>query len=372
MVKYSGFMGAHKQEQEPAATEVVEVAPSVLRMQLPISMPGLGHVNTYALLDDRGAALVDPGLPGPSSWKALKGRLASAGLKVRDVHTVVVTHSHPDHFGGAAQLAKEAGAEIVAHAAFRNWWRGTEDEAAEEAVIDDVDPEDLPARAPGTATRGGPPFGQPTPWGGKGFTAPLHRRVMLRLFRGRLARSFGPPEVSRALRHGDEITLGGRPWRAVHTPGHTLDHLCLHDEENGVLLSGDHVLPTITPHIPGMNAGRDPLALFLDSLDRVDSLGDVSQVLPAHGHPFPDLNGRIAAIRKHHDERLAKLREIASAVGPTTVEEYSHHLFRERSWGTMAESETYAHLEHLRLAGEADRYERDGLMIYDIVGAAGS
>ena len=67
-----------RQEQEEASTEVTEVAPDVLRMQLPISMPGLGHVNCYALLDDEGAAIVDPGLPSPSSfspWRIVFGRL---------------------------------------------------------------------------------------------------------------------------------------------------------------------------------------------------------------------------------------------------------------------------------------------------------
>src|SRR5262249_58318460 len=66
-----------KQEQERASDEIVEVAPGILRMQLPIWMPGLGHVNTYGLLDERGLAVVDPGLPGPQSWKALKTRLKS-------------------------------------------------------------------------------------------------------------------------------------------------------------------------------------------------------------------------------------------------------------------------------------------------------
>ena len=74
-------------------------------MQLPIWMPGLGHVNMYGLVDDKGIAVVDPGLPGPQSWKALKARLKTAGYKIKDVHTVVVTHSHPDHFGGAGRLA---------------------------------------------------------------------------------------------------------------------------------------------------------------------------------------------------------------------------------------------------------------------------
>jgi hypothetical protein len=49
-----------KQEQEPASEEVTEVAPGVLRLQLPISLPGLGHVNCYALIDGDGVALVDP------------------------------------------------------------------------------------------------------------------------------------------------------------------------------------------------------------------------------------------------------------------------------------------------------------------------
>jgi glyoxylase-like metal-dependent hydrolase (beta-lactamase superfamily II) len=110
---------AQRQEQEPARTEVVEVGPDVLRMELPIRMPGLGHVNCYAILDREGAAVVDPGLPGPSTWRAIQDRLKRAGLAVKDVHTVLVTHSHPDHFGGAARFARESGAKVVAHRSFR-------------------------------------------------------------------------------------------------------------------------------------------------------------------------------------------------------------------------------------------------------------
>ena len=39
-------------------------------------------------------------------------------------------------------------------------------------------------------------------------------------------------------------------------------------------------------------------------------------------------------------------------------------LFPERSWGMMAESETFAHLEHLRLAGDAERFAEDGKLFY--------
>ena len=84
-------------------------------MELPIRLPGLGHVNCYAILDADGAALVDPGLPGPFTWSAIQDRLKQAGLAAKDVHTVIVTHSHPDHFGCAVRVAKESGAKVVAH-----------------------------------------------------------------------------------------------------------------------------------------------------------------------------------------------------------------------------------------------------------------
>src|SRR6185295_2738335 len=108
-----------KQEQEPASLEITEVAPGILRLQLPISLPGLGHVNTYALEDGDGFTLVDPGLPGEESWKALVSRMDAAGIPMRRVHHVIVTHSHPDHFGGAGMLAEESGAQVVASSHFR-------------------------------------------------------------------------------------------------------------------------------------------------------------------------------------------------------------------------------------------------------------
>src|SRR4051794_15957963 len=110
---------ALKQEQEAAQTTVTEVAKDVLRMQLPIQMPGLGHVNMYCLLDERGAAVIDPGLPEEASWAAITDRLRQADLKTKDVHTVIVTHSHPDHFGGAARFRAENDCRVIAHEAFR-------------------------------------------------------------------------------------------------------------------------------------------------------------------------------------------------------------------------------------------------------------
>jgi glyoxylase-like metal-dependent hydrolase (beta-lactamase superfamily II) len=344
-----------KQEQEKATDEVIEVGPNVLRMQLPMSnFTGLGHVNAYAVIDDRGAAVVDAGLPGPNTWTTLEKRLKQAGLAVKDVHTVLVTHSHPDHFGSAGKLAKEADAELVTHSAFRTWWN--KNDPCDD--VHDVDPEDFSNEPPWSTT----------PWGGTNFKPPLTRRIMFRLMRTGLMRNrIVPANPTRRVKNGDVLKLAGREFFAVHTPGHTIDHLCLHDPEGGLLFTGDHVLPTITPHVAGVGSGRDPLKLFKGSLDRVAALENVTTVLPAHGHPFNDLKARTEAIKAHHDERCEKLREIAKSLGPSSVTEFSHHLFRKERWGGMAESETYAHLEHMRMMGDAESHrDNNGLLIYTV------
>ena len=178
------------------------------------------------------------------------------------------------------------------------------------------------------------------------------------------SRSWMVPEPSVTVDDGEEISLGRRTWLAVHTPGHTHDHLCLYDPADGLLLSGDHVLPTITPHIGGIGPMDDPLATFFRSLERMKELPGVSNVLPAHGHPFTDVAGRVDAILGHHEDRLETIRKAGDDLGEGTVESYMRRLFKERSWGDMAASETYAHLEHLRILGRASRTEVAGQTIY--------
>ena len=389
----------HKQEQDPASEEVVEVAPGIIRMQLPIWMPGLGHVNTYGLLDDNGLAVVDPGLPGPSSWKALKQRLKQAGFGVQDIHTVIVTHSHPDHFGGAGRIKKEAGANLVAHRAFTTWSLDetsrrnhlpTEEEQAEAERIAaaaaqalDIGGEEIPTIADhiddyeGDPLRDNPtaetqaqsvPWGGETPWGGSKHPMPkLTRRMKIRAMR----MLFRPPNPSQRVVHGERIQLAGREWVSIHTPGHTVDHLCLYDPEHGLLLSGDHVLPSITPHISGVGNGADALKSYLQTLDLVAALDGVKLGLPAHGHPFDDVPGRVEAIKEHHEERMLFIQNASNAIGPATVQDISHEIFPKKHWGVMAESETFAHLEHMVLAGDAERWEAtDGRLMYRAAPAA--
>jgi len=342
------------------------MAPNIRRLQLPMNMPGLGHVNCYILDDDRGVALVDPGLPGPGPWRALLAGLKRAGLRTRDVHTVVVTHSHPDHFGAAGRLRQSVGAEVITHRNFRLWWDPLEedldhvesvDHATEnDAVIDEIVQPSMRS-SPDSVT----------PWGGERFKFPLRRRLPFWAMRSGLKLPwFQTPRPSKRVIDGDVLRLAGREWVAVHTPGHTVDHLCLLDTDSGLMISGDHILPTITPHISGLGPITDPLSDYFDSLEKTAEIKGVTNVLPAHGLEFTDLATRAKEIRRHHEERLQILRDAGGELGRATVPDYMRKLFKERAWGSMAESETFAHLEHLRREGEVEVGRRDdGMLVYE-------
>jgi glyoxylase-like metal-dependent hydrolase (beta-lactamase superfamily II) len=358
-----------RQEKQPASDEVSEVAPGVFRLQLPINMPGLGHVNCYAMEDERGFALVDPGMPDPDTFETLTARLAQLGATPDRVHTVLVTHSHPDHFGGAGRLRVTARAEVVAHRDFHTIF-DLDDDLVElldtrspvvepdgfdprrlgDYLMSDDDIPDLPARH--------------TPWGGVIPFPPKEEILRMRAWDDVTKQGFVSPTPTRRLDDTDVIRLARRDWIVIHTPGHTGDHMCLFDPTDGVLLSGDHVLPTITPHISGLGGTNDNLAEFFAGLERVAGLEGVRNVLPAHGHPFTDLAARTKAIRHHHEERLDHLCQIVDAHDECDVVEASHELFQARSWGPMAESETYAHLEHLVNTGQATSRPHDGRIWY--------
>lgn len=370
-----------RQERRPARPGVDEVAPGVLRIQLPISMPGLGHVNCYVLEDAHGITLVDPGLPGPQTWRHLTRRLKAAGMSVDRVHTVVITHSHPDHFGQAARLRKRVGARIITHRSFRTFLDADAEDpegetvtvfepggraAGQEATAFPGDPDPRPAMVAGASTAEGP-FATTTPWGGRPYQLPLGRRLLYWAMRKAAGRFLAVPRPTNRVEDAEVLELGGREWVSVHTPGHTQDHLCLWDPVGGTMISGDHVLPTITPHISGLGLTADPLADFFRSLDRMQTFDGVTTVLPAHGLAFHDLGGRAQSIKEHHHERLDTLRQAGARLGPATVEAYMKELFQPRSWGSMAESETYAHLEHLRLTRQATVDDRGVQLRYRVL-----
>jgi glyoxylase-like metal-dependent hydrolase (beta-lactamase superfamily II) len=160
------------------------------------------------------------------------------------------------------------------------------------------------------------------------------------------------------LDDGEALDLPGRRIRAVWTPGHTPGHICLHDEDYGLLLTGDHLLPRISPNI-GLSPidGDSPLSSYLESLRAVRGY-DGAEALPAHEYRFRGIAGRAETLIEHHKARAQELLDLVAAAGEPTVWEVAQKLTWSRGWDQIegymrraALAETAAHVEYLEREG---------------------
>ena len=173
------------------------------------------------------------------------------------------------------------------------------------------------------------------------------------------------PHTFRRMMPEEKIAIGGHSWRVLAGYGHAPEHASLFCDELGVMIAGDMVLPRISTNISvrPVEPDGDPLARFLESLQRFTALPQHTLVLPSHGLPFRGLHGRLAQLQSHHAERLAELR--AACQEPRCARDLVPILFRrqldERAW-YFAMGECIAHLNYLLYAGSLERArESDGV-----------
>lgn len=107
------------------------------------------------------------------------------------------------------------------------------------------------------------------------------------------------PDVT--MRDGDRIAGAGWEFEAIHTPGHTSNHLCFALPENGVLFSGDHVMGWSTSVIAPPDGD---MAAYMASLDKL--LGRRDRVYwPTHGPAITEPQKHVRAFIAHRREREA-------------------------------------------------------------------
>ena len=269
-----------RQEQERATEEITEVAPGVLRMQLPIDMPGLGHVNCYVLEDGDGFALVDPGLPGPESYDALLDR-----LRPRRGPAGAGAHGHRDPQPPRPLRRRRP-------AVRRDRRRDRHATARFRHVVGRATSLDDQPRRPGRAgrrRRGADAVGRVVPARRRGAATCRIRRPTS----GACSERIKPRPDRRARRRRDRSrSPAATGWSCTRRATPTTTSACS-TRPTASLLSGDHVLPTITPHIGGIDAARRSAAASSSTRSTrwPRSAPDVKVVLPAHGHPFHDLAG---------------------------------------------------------------------------------
>ncbi|GAA1593940.1 MBL fold metallo-hydrolase [Kribbella hippodromi] len=316
---------------------VEQVREGVWSVPLPLP-PGnpMTYVNCYALAAPQGVTVVDPGWDHEEGWLALKSGLSTLGAAVDDVTHVLVTHFHPDHFGLAPRLRATAHARVLMHAADAGVI------APDHRSIDET----LQVIAEFLRSCGTP---------AAEITDLLHERALIE----RLRTASGPDGY---LAAGEVLTVGGHDVMAVWTPGHTRGHLCFYLRKEELLLTGDHVLPRISPNVSVYDhSPASPLDDFLVSLEMLRRL-PVSEVLPAHEYRFSGLGARLDELIKHHDQRLDQVLDLLRGGGAATSWDLAARMGWSRTWEQMAgytrrsaNGEILAHLVVLERRGLAVR-----------------
>lgn len=196
-----------------------------------------GFVNAYVLQDASGTYLIDATMS--RSAAPVRKAFDRAGADLASVGTVLLTHQHLDHIGGAAEVRARSRATVACH-------------AADAPAVEGRDPK----------------------------KAPLLMRLIARP---------RPVEVGRRLAEGD----GVGPLRVVFVPGHTPGEVAFYLPERRILFSGDSVVERrgrLT--LPGTRFASD-LGQAVASLQRLRSL-EVELLLPGHGLPVRgDFAGRL-------------------------------------------------------------------------------
>jgi glyoxylase-like metal-dependent hydrolase (beta-lactamase superfamily II) len=310
------------------------VQPGVWRLRLPLPWPGVPHVNAWALAAGSGIVLVDTGLHEPGALRQVERALEQAGLRLEHVRLLVCTHAHSDHYGLAAPIIEAAGCELWMHPRHEHMTRVA------------ADPDRQLERRLEVARQSGVPDN------------------VLRVYESsRRGQGIGVAEVvepHRDLVSGVVVETDLGPWQVHETPGHAPSHVCLHQPDHDLLISGDHLLGRVSLYYD-YGYTPDPAGEFLNSLDVVDRL-EARLCLAGHGRPFRDVHGHVEANRREVAERIERVRTaLADGGGPKTPYQIVPKLLGTDdlppmmiNWGL---SETLCYLLHLERREQVRKVE---------------
>jgi len=314
---------------------------------IPVIFPNnpLRYVNVYVIEVPNGVVLVDAGWPVDEAWENLTSGLTSIGFDITDVEGVLVTHNHADHLGLAGRIRDASGAWVAMH------------RLDAEEVGQEVDPAKMQLRGESWLIRAG---------------VEATDMPSLIIDAGQFVEFAKIPEADRLIEDGERPLPGAPSIRALWTPGHSPGHLCFIDDERHLLLSGDHLLPRISPHIsvhPGEEG--DPLGTYLATLNSMRGMSDM-EVLPAHEYRFSGIDARIEQMNEHHESRLTEVLEAINEKPGSTTFEISSQLSWSHGWENTqgmlrraAMGETLAHIVHLVNRGAIFSQQIDGRMYGD-------
>ena len=320
--------------------EPVSLGNGIHLIPAPLPFKSPAWVNTYAIEADGGILLLDCGTDWEPGRDAIQDGFRRLGLEESAVHTLVVSHLHLDHVGMSARLVAELGCRFVMHErAAKLVDRYNDTPGYVDRLLRIGRTNGVPARALGSVT-------------GDLAIRPVYMPAIER-----------PDHL---VTGGERIDIGGGRWlEVIHTPGHEPAHICLRDSRTGILFSGDHVLPRISPVIMWDEDLGDPLGNYLASLQKLLGMNP-GITYPAHGTLIDRGDERARQILLHHDRRLLDMAELVRS-RDSTAWEVMLESFRPNLTpleARLAFLETVSHLEHLRVTGRLQTEQRDGTIVF--------
>jgi glyoxylase-like metal-dependent hydrolase (beta-lactamase superfamily II) len=289
------------------------------------SLPTL-KVNVY-FTDRPAPTLIDVPPDSPSILEELNEKLKSLGYCLRDIRTVIVTHSHLDHCGSARTIADISGAEIWAAKGTGEWLTNYEEESHDEERF--IAAALRRAGAPGEL---------------------LDRSVKHFRFMRKFTRK---ATVSRFLASGERLQFPCCSLKIVPVPGHTPWCIMLHDEEKKIAFTGDFLLGAISPNPLIQRPRRSPpgyhsLRAFTASLERLRGM-ELSAAFPGHGELIKNPGERAEKLLEAIGERRRFILRTFGRYREQTAFDVVQRLFASlhEEQVFLAVSEAWAHLEVL-------------------------
>lgn len=282
------FAGDFKAKSEyfVSRTPTLELTPRILQIPLRTkTLPPATHTNCF-IVGKKKFVVIDAASPFEEEQKKLISVVDEMIADGGEVVSIIVSHLHPDHFGGETvlkgHLLNKHGMDIPIH--------------GHPLTIDALE-------------------------GQVKFDATNKNTYTLKDSRG-------------------EFEL-----QVLHTPGHAKGHLCFYDEEHGFLLSSDNVVGAGTVVIAPPEGNMTD---YLKSLSSMRDLPGLRSLAGSHGAGVKDARGRIETYIKHRLEREEQILEVYNS-GATTVSQITSVVYSEldERLVPLAEKSVEAHLEKL-------------------------